>query len=90
LRQYDCYFVQDWLPRLLTDIQPIIGSLEYEEFKIKKCTINQWELPSLEIENSDETTFTKKSKPFIMNVMKGGKKFRQEPYYNQPVPYEYV
>ena len=89
-KEFDCSFMRDWLPILIADTRPTISNLEIEEFLIDKDTINSWNLPALKIETTDETTFQKKSKPFIMNVHKGGKKKKLDPYLTQPLLYSHV
>jgi hypothetical protein len=68
--RYDCSYTRQWLPKLLTDIRPFV--LENEEFFIHKSTVLSWDAVELDIEQTDKTMFEKKSKPFIMNVVRGG------------------
>lgn len=84
--KYDCSFTRKWLPKLITDIRPVI--LENEEFIIKKSTVKKWKHPIVEIENVDTSSFEKKSKAFVMNVMKGGKTLN--PHLTQPLLYKDV
>jgi hypothetical protein len=86
--EYDCGFLREWLPKLLTDIKPIV--LENEEFMIKKSVVKKWTLPEITINQTDVSTFVTKTKPFLMNVMDGGKKKKIDPHLTQPLLYKYV
>jgi hypothetical protein len=88
LKEFDCSVLKEWLYRLITSTQSVLLGIDHEEFRITRQTIDEWNMyENITVDELESTTFEKKTKTFMMNVLDGGNHKVFDPYLQQPMPY---